>query len=489
MSSVYKRGDSWVVRWKDGAGKWREKRSEVSTRADAQRLADDLSRKAERQRLGLEPLPVAQAPMSFSALLDWWWEEYGSRLRSAANVKPFMEHHLRGRLGKLSLIEVTPARIEKMLNDLAPTRKPATLNQLRGLVHRVFELATRRGLWVGMNPAKAVERRKVVRGLPQHLKAEEVPRMLAELDAKWRPLFAAAVYTGMRKGELLGLRKSDLDFDEGTITVARSYDGETTKSGRAAVIPMAEGLWPYLAVAVQASSSKLVFPRDDGGMHSRELGLEHILRRALSRAGIVDGYVHKCRRRGCGHEVRATSAEAGKCPKCTMQLWVKPVARPVRFHDLRHTTATLLLKAGVPFATVQRILRHTDPRLTTEIYGHLDVEDMRRGINELRFPGLLAAPVPRARPGEKVEGPGPADFYWSGRQDLNLRPLGPERARADWNVIAARRKILKPIRKTRRSRCSPRQRVQWVARLLLPDVLPKLLPDRRPARAALRFVS
>ena len=119
--------------------------------------------------------------------------------------------------------EVTPARIEKLLNDLAPTRKAATLNQLRGLVHRVFELATRRGLWLGMNPAKAVERRKVVRGIPNHLKADEVPRMLAELDAKWRPLFAAAVYTGMRKGELLGLRKSDLDFDEGTITVARAH--------------------------------------------------------------------------------------------------------------------------------------------------------------------------------------------------------------------------------------------------------------------------
>ncbi|MCK8498425.1 hypothetical protein M0222_11600 [Myxococcus fulvus] len=47
-------------------------------------------------------------------------------------------------------------------------------------------------------------------------------------------------------------------------------------------------------------------------------------------------------------------------------------------------------KAGVPLATVQRILRHSDPAITTEEYGHLDVEDMRKGINQFDF----AAPKP-----------------------------------------------------------------------------------------------
>ncbi|SEN14859.1 Phage integrase family protein [Stigmatella aurantiaca] len=67
-----------------------------------------------------------------------------------------------------------------------------------------------------------------------------------------------------------------------------------------------------------------------------------------------------------------------------MKLWPKPLPRPLRFHDLRHTTATLLLKAGVPLTTVQRILRHSDPAITSEVYGHLDVEDMRKGLNQLR---------------------------------------------------------------------------------------------------------
>ncbi|WP_426754769.1 tyrosine-type recombinase/integrase [Myxococcus sp. Y35] len=78
------------------------------------------------------------------------------------------------------------------------------------------------------------------------------------------------------------------------------------------------------------------------------------------------------------------------CPRCGMKLWSRALPRPLRFHDLRHTTATLLLKAGVPVATVQRILRHSDPAITTEVYGHLDVEDMRKGLDQLDF----AAPEP-----------------------------------------------------------------------------------------------
>jgi integrase len=54
-----------------------------------------------------------------------------------------------------------------------------------------------------------------------------------------------------------------------------------------------------------------------------------------------------------------------------MKLWLKALVRPIRFHDLRHTTASLLLMAGANPASVQQILRHSDQRLMTEVYGHL----------------------------------------------------------------------------------------------------------------------
>jgi integrase len=61
-----------------------------------------------------------------------------------------------------------------------------------------------------------------------------------------------------------------------------------------------------------------------------------------------------------------------------MKLWPKPVVRPIRFHDLRHTTATLL-RSGVPLVVVQKVLRDRDPKLTEAVYGHLATDYLRRG--------------------------------------------------------------------------------------------------------------
>src|SRR5205814_1062650 len=69
-----------------------------------------------------------------------------------------------------------------------------------------------------------------------------------------------------RKGELLGLRKSDVDLASRLIIVSRSYDRETTKGGHAEAIPIAAELVPYLRAALKASPSGLVFPDADGRM-------------------------------------------------------------------------------------------------------------------------------------------------------------------------------------------------------------------------------
>lgn len=68
-----------------------------------------------------------------------------------------------------------------------------------------------------------------------------------------------------------------------------------------------------------------------------------------------------------------------------MKLWPKALVRPIRFHDLRHTTANLLLMAGANPASVQRILRHSDSRITTEVYGHLVPDSRRAEIDRLAF--------------------------------------------------------------------------------------------------------
>jgi integrase len=247
-----------------------------------------------------------------------------------------------------------------------------------------FSAARKVGKFSGPNPAKEVRRRKVPRRTPEYLRAQEVPIVLANVPSKWRPLFATAVYTGLRRGELIGLRKSDVDRDARLLTVARSYDRETTKGGHTDVIPIATELVPFLQEALDRSPA-FVFPAVDGEMLSALTPLEDVLRRAMKHAGLVLGYTHVCRRKGCMHRELANEAELRRCPKHGMKLWPKARVRPIRFHDLRHTTASLLIMSGANPAAVQRILRHSDPRITTEVYGHLAPEYLRAEIDRLRF--------------------------------------------------------------------------------------------------------
>src|SRR4051812_14241118 len=114
--------------------------------------------------------------------------------------------------------------------------------------------------------------------------------------------------------------------------------------------------------------------------------MEKVWRRILVRADVVVGYRHTCRRcvarkQPGTHEF--PDAEQRRCPACKMRMWPAGIPRPMRFHDIRHTTATLLLKAGVPIQHVQRILRHANIRTTVDTYGHLANEDLRAPLDLL----------------------------------------------------------------------------------------------------------
>jgi integrase len=275
---------------------------------------------------------------------------------------------------------------------------PASVNRLRTALHAAFSRARKAKLWTGPNPVSEVETRRVPKRAYNTLRAEEVPIFLPCVDPEWRNLFAAALWTGLRKGELCGLLKSDVDLPGRTLFVGRSYDSDTTKGGHADAIPIAEPLVPYLEDAIRRSSSAYVFPAADGSMRSEDTTPQRVLRAALVRAGLVDGWEHLCRRckaNGAPHVERHPDSTLRRCDACGMKLWPRAIPRAMRFHDLRHATATLLLRAKVDAHRVQRILRHASINTTLGTYGHLDVEDLRDAIN-----ALPAGPaVPAIEPG------------------------------------------------------------------------------------------
>jgi integrase len=400
MASVYEKNGHWYLRYKTATGRWCDKKSEARTKTEARRMSDDLERSSERVRFGLDHPP---SDRSVGELLRWWLENVWKGRPSYAKAKSAVELHLvNAPLLQARPDEITAGQLERFLDakTRTPGRKgkplgPQAVNHLRSFLRRAYSAALKEKLISGVNPLDEVRTWKVPKRKPDFLRLHEVPLVLPAIRSNWRPLFATAIYAGLRKGELLGLRKQDVDFDLGLIFVRRSYGREIPKGGHEDGIPIASELFQYLEVAVSRSPSSLIFPRPDGGMYPPTTQLEAVLRRALRRAGIVQGYRHKCRKHGCGHVEPATDAGLRRCPADDHKLWVTSLVRPIRFHDLRHTTGSLLTMRGASLHSVQRILRHSDPRTTAGTYLHLEPGYLRREIDLLSFaPSAAAGALP-----------------------------------------------------------------------------------------------
>ena len=313
MASVYqKRGrTTWYLRVKDAVGRWQDIASTAATKTEAKRLAAELERKAERQRLGLEPLPT-DCKLTVGELVEWWLRERCPAASHDREQSRLRKNVIATPLGAAPVRHLTSARVDEHLHELERAgAAPASVNHVRAKLRTVFFKARKAGLCSGPNPILETEPRRVPKRVHPTLKADEIARLLEYVPPGWRSFTATAIFAGLRKGELCGLQKTDVDLDAGVITVRRSYDLETTKGGHADVVPIAPALAAYLREAIDESSSDLVFPWPDGSMRSPECDPEKVLRRALARAAMVEGYDHSCRRcksRGTPHVERHADA-------------------------------------------------------------------------------------------------------------------------------------------------------------------------------------
>jgi len=454
MAYPIERDSKWYAAYRDHLGRWKRKITIATTKRECQRLADELERQGWRQRHGLEDIP-AECTWTLSEACDWWLIERCPE-PSVARERSRLTTHVFGHpLAQTRLGMIDNTTIDSFLRELQKAgQAPGSVNKLRGTLSSVFTNAIDAKKWAGKNPIADVAPRRVPKRVFETLRAGEVPSVLAGATDHWRDLFATALYLGLRKGELFGLHKADVRMEERTLVVRRSHQREGTKGGDEALLPIPEPLLQYLKHAIETAPGSLLFPRANGKPRPEKTSMEKVLRRTLTRAGIVAGYRHTCRRcaarRKPYSEVHSDNG-LRRCPVkdetgvvCGMKLWPTGLPRWMRFHDLRHTTATLLLKARVPMYIVQKILRHADIKTTVGIYGHLDIEDSRDALksmpaanHDMEFdpkppspsggpdvPSLFQADAEAHKhesPGsEKVSETGALD--WSGTPGSNRRP-------------------------------------------------------------------
>ena len=408
MGSAYRRGSVWWVKYRDAGGATRRESTTAHTGAEAKALLRELEARAFRQERGLEPLTLNPEGWTLGDLMCWWLEQYSSRSSGHGSNKGTVRSQILSvPLADKKLEQVKRGDVEALL--VAKEREglsPQTVNHIRAFLVRAFNRAKKADKWLGGNPAEETDTRRVPERIVDILTADEVLPFFGALVPAQRPLFAAAILTGLRKGELCGLRKDDLDLGRRLLFVRHTYDQPFPKSKRQRVVRVPEELVPFLEHALANFPGPWLFPDPEGAMRARTWQPEDVFRRALKRAGIVTGYRHKCRRRGCGHEEQHPDATPRACPMCGMKLWPKGQVRSIRFHDLRHTYASVLLMLGANLVSVQKLLGHSDPKITERRYGHMLPEFMSAEVNRLRF-GLdrlaprgsasqsLAAPVNR----------------------------------------------------------------------------------------------
>lgn len=451
MAYVRLKGSTWHVYFRLSGGRWTSTTTTAKTKTEAKRLAGELERREERRRLGLDPLP-SDSSSTFWELCDWWLKQRcGARSRDTERAR--LGKHVRDTaLGQFPLGQVTKSAIEDQLRAMERSgAEPGSLNTLRSRLHSVIARASAEEppLWPGPNPVEKVASRRRGRKVYDVLSPEQVGPALAHATRAWRGEIACAVYAALRKGEVFGLRKEDVNLLARTMTVRRSYDQPSTKTDEEATIPIPAPLLPYLTAALEEAPGELVFPGRSGEMRTKEADPEKALRRAMARAGLVLGYNHVCRRcKGRGekvHEWRHADAGERKCERCGFTLWPVAIPRRTRFHDLRHSAATILLTAGVPMQHVQRILRHANISTTVDLYGHMVAEHVRAAMDAAWGPPDPPT-IGQPPPAQKAEGPvapetpgtsGPS--VWA-PQGSNLRPLPCE------NNTAGDRGVLKIVK-------------------------------------------
>ena len=374
MSSarLLRRGRIWyvVISYVDEDGRHHQRWK--STGTTDKRVAEDQLRDTQIEiRAGLN---LALDPTVAEWLKTWLADVTGPGARktlapsTADCYRRNIERDLTPRIGDIRLRDLKPADVQKVNNDLlASGMKRATVRYVHATLRAALHEAERQGL-VLRNAAALARAPMPDDHESAHLTAAECHRLIAaNSESEWLPYIEIALLTGLRRGELLGLRWADVDLDRGELAVKQQRQrlpkagGVTeravkSKAGeRTVALPHAAVVILRRLRATQARESLL----------SRTSAPAHVF--AHRRAGLWRPWSPEF----CNDSVKACFKRAGL-----------PVpAQPN--HILRHTHLTTASRVGMSMKDAQVRAGHADPQVTIRVYQHGDVEGQRPGAEAI----------------------------------------------------------------------------------------------------------
>jgi integrase len=378
--SIYERADGkWVAQLEHGvthSGKRRYLRRVRPNESQAKRALDELERMVARN---LEP---GDARQTLTTYLDGWVDGLEG-VRAPKTIAAYRADvaHVKEVIGKTRLDKLTPNHVRQLMKSL-PKRglAPKSCLNVRTTLHTAIEQAMKDRI-LEWNPVSVVDRPRVERQDIVPLTAFQARQVLDALaDDRLYALYAVGVAVGLRLSEALGLTWDRIDLDTGIIQVRR----QVQRIGK-------PGAKHYALVELKSKKSRRDIPLPEFAVAALR---RHKYRQNEEKVAAdrpwTDGCCEACGTTGVGLVFTTNSHRSAGRPihptqalKYFQDICETAVGFRPRFHDLRHTAATLLMAQGVPLAEIQDILGHSSITVTKDLYGHLDVEHLRGAATKM----------------------------------------------------------------------------------------------------------
>lgn len=310
-------------------------------------------------------LPVIDERQTVSKFLNSWLlsKVKSTRPGTVRGYESKIRVHVIPALGAVTLVKVTPQRLQSFFNEkLARGLSPQTVHHIRAILRAALGDALKWGL-VARNAAELVDPPRVPHEEIRPLAPAEAQALLDAVKGnRLEALYSVAIALGLRQGEALGLRWEDVDFDAGSLSVRQSLqriggafqfvEPKTARSRRTLALPVVAAtalrehrrrqLEERLAAGPMWQDHALVFTRANGlPLHGSNVTRE--FQRMLERAGL----------------------------------------RRLRFHDMRHACASLLIAQGVHPRVVMETLGHSQIGITMNLYSHVLPEAQRQAASQM----------------------------------------------------------------------------------------------------------
>jgi integrase len=355
--------DVWIFRWREADLNGQQKRckriigtvQQYPTEAAALRAAD-----AVRTDINQQSTSARSAPATLQQLVEHYQlkeldqeDDQGRKSHATKEAyRLYIKNWILPRWGSYRLAEVKTVAVEDWLGKIPRSR--GTKAKIRNIMSAIFNHAIRYE-WGQKNPITLVRQSAKREKIPTILEASEIQLLLTVLEPRERTLALLAAGTGLRVGELLALKWSDVDFETLDISVTRSIVhqvvGPCKTEASQKPVPldgfMAEDLLAWRKTSPYAMEDDWIFASP--WMHGEQpYWPESLIKR----------------------HIRPAAEKAG-------------IKKHLSWHTFRHTYSTLLRANGEDVKVVQELLRHANSRITLDIYTQAMTPAKRQAQNKI----------------------------------------------------------------------------------------------------------